>query len=86
MENNQDSNKLTSRISDLTCDSLVAILRGIVRGLLWIAKNIWKRYFGIETPVYKMWWKAHSQSMQKKLDRAHKINVCPSLNVGQYGK
>ena len=37
----------------------------------WVARNVWKRYFGIETPLYKMWWEEHKLKMQKELDIAH---------------
>lgn len=65
MKNNQKS---TSYISKLTHDIFIAILRIIIKSLLWIAKHFWKRYFGIETPVYKLWWSSHARMMQKKLD------------------
>lgn len=58
----------------ILCDLLVAVCRVVMRTLLWIAKNVWKRYFNIETPVYKLWWAHHSRVMQKKLDQCHKIN------------
>ncbi len=72
--NNQNSETLKSRILSLTGDILMVICRVIVRSLLWIAKHFWKRYFGIETPVYKLWWKAHTTAMQKKLDMVHQSN------------
>lgn len=72
MKNNQKLKKIISYISKLTHDILIAVLRIIIKSLLWIAKHFWKRYFGIETPVYKLWWKAHAVSMQKKLDNAHR--------------
>lgn len=77
-QNNQNSKTRISRITNdalhIMCDFLMAICRIIMRTLLWIAKHIWKRYFGIETPVYRLWWKAHAKSMQKKLDRCHQIH------------
>lgn len=42
---------------------------------LWIARYVWKRYFNIETPLYKLWWKGHSNKMQRKLNLIHK-NLC----------
>lgn len=74
MENNQNSEKLTSCILTLIGDILMAICHIIMRSLLWVARNIWKRYFGIETPVYKLWWKEHVKSMQKRLDKVHNVN------------
>lgn len=77
--NNQNSETIKTRVSrivnDILCivrDILIAICRAVVRTLLWVARNVWKRYFNIETPVYKLWWSAHSESMQKKLDLIHK--------------
>lgn len=70
--NNQNSETLKSRILSLIGDILMVICCVIVRSLLWIAKHFWKRYFNIETPVYKLWWKAHAVSMQKKLDKVHR--------------
>lgn len=72
--NNQNSETLKSRILSLIGDILMAICRVIVRSLLWIAKHFWKRYFNIETPVYKLWWSSHARIMQKKLDQCHQIN------------
>lgn len=71
MKNNQNSEKLTSHISTLANDILMAICRVILKSLLWVARNIWKRYLGIETPVYKLWWKAHAENIQKQLDKCH---------------
>lgn len=72
MNNNQNSAKTASRASVLASNALIAICRAILMSLLWVAKNIWKRYFGIETPVYKLWWKTHAENMQKKLDKVHR--------------
>ena len=30
-----------------------------------------KRYFGIETPVYKWWWRRHKAWMQKRIYNVH---------------
>lgn len=77
-QNSENSKTRVSRIANdilhIVCDFLMATLRVILKTLLWIAKNIWKRYFNIETPVYKLWWTAHAKSMQKKLDRCHQID------------
>lgn len=71
MGNNQNSKKLASRISTVAENILLAVCGIILRSLLWVARNVWKRYLGIETPVYKLWWKAHAENMQKKLDECH---------------
>ena len=71
IDDKKNNQKSTSYISKLTHDILIAILRIIIKSLLWIAKHFWKRYFGIETPVYKLWWSSHARMMQKKLDSIH---------------
>lgn len=73
--NNQNSETLKSRILSLTGDILMVICRVIVRSLLWIAKHFWKRYFGLETPLYRLWWKAYAKSMQRKLDLIHNTTL-----------
>jgi hypothetical protein len=37
-------------------------------------RHVLKRYFNIETPLYKAWWKRHSAKMQVRLDRVHKYS------------
>lgn len=70
--NNQNSETLKSRILSFTGDIFMAICRVIVKYLLWVAKHFWKRYFNMETPLYKLWWVSHARIMQKKLDSIHK--------------
>lgn len=45
-----------------------------IRFCLWIDRFIVKRYFNLETPIYKMWWKSHALCLQKKLDKIHNTN------------
>lgn len=33
-------------------------------------RRVIKRYLNLETPLYKLWWKEHCKSIQKKLDYA----------------
>lgn len=49
---------------------LFVLLKAIIKTLLWLARNVWKPYLRIETPLYKMWWANHRRLMQKKLDNA----------------
>lgn len=79
MEKNKNSKNIVSRMSELAQDLLIEALRIIVKSLLWVAKNVWKRYFNIETPVYKLWWNTHVKCMQKKLDRAHNQSIYPTF-------
>ena len=50
---------------------LFVCLKFTVRTLLKIDRKFWKRYFNIETPLYKLWWNSHAEAMQKKLDKVH---------------
>ena len=43
----------------------------IVRSMFWVDRYVIKRYIGIEMPLYKIWWKSHSESIQKELNLAH---------------
>lgn len=42
-----------------------------IRFCLWIDRFIVKRYFNLETPIYKLWWRNHALAIQKKLDKIH---------------
>jgi len=45
-----------------------------IRFCLWIDRFIVKRYFNMETPIYKLWWRNHALAIQKKLDKIHNTN------------
>lgn len=51
------------------CDGLVKFIGFMLRSILKFDKKVLKRYFNIETPLYKWWWKEHSASIQRKLDK-----------------
>lgn len=34
-------------------------------------RRVLKRFLNIETPLYRLWWEAHSANMQRKLDKIH---------------
>ena len=79
--NNQNSEttktralRIASDILHIVCDFLMVVCRIIVKALMWTSRNVWERYFNIETPVYKWWWSMHAQRMQKQLDKCHQIN------------
>lgn len=55
-------------------NGLIECIGFIVRSILKFDKKVLKRYFNIETALYKCWWKAHSESIQKKLDKLHNTN------------
>ena len=61
-------------------NGLVECLGFIVRSILKFDKRVLKRYFNIETALYKCWWKAHSEYMQKKLDKLHETNYAIKAN------
>lgn len=54
-------------------DNLRVMLRFIVRGMLAFDKRVLKRLLSVETPLYRRWWKLHSLSMQRKLDKIHSL-------------
>lgn len=49
----------------------VYILTRIIRGFLWIDRRLIKAYLRIETPLYKLWWRLHSEKMQRKLNQEY---------------
>lgn len=50
-------------------NSLYYTLRFVVRTLVKLDRFVVKRYLGIETPLYKLWWANHSEAIQRKLDK-----------------
>lgn len=46
-------------------------IKHILRLCLRIDRYVIKRYFGLETPFYKIWWRNHAVVMQRKLDKIH---------------
>lgn len=46
----------------------------VLRGVLKFDRKVLKRHFGIETPLYKFWWRKYAENMQKKLDMVHTDN------------
>lgn len=61
-------------------NGLVKCIGFIVRSMLKFDKKVLKRYFNIETALYKYWWKAHSEHIQKKLDKLHNTNYATRAN------
>ena len=53
----------------------------IVRVLLTIDRKVLKRHFGLETPLYKIWWESYTESMQKKLEASRNVGVTSSYEV-----
>lgn len=49
-------------------------IKKTIRFCLWVDRFIVKRYFNLETPIYKLWWRNHSLAIQKKLDKIHNTN------------
>lgn len=49
---------------------IIATLRGILR----FDRFVLKRYFNLETPLYKFWWRAHMERLQSELDRVRASN------------
>lgn len=71
-------NKAIHIIIRIACDAVGVILDVIripsilvVILLTWISRKFWKRYLGVETPLYKRWKAQHTRYIQRKLDKAH---------------
>ena len=62
---------LTDRALEFFCELVVFIFTLTVELLTWVARKFWKRYFGIETPLYKIWWKRRSARNQKRIYIEH---------------
>lgn len=68
------SNKMKSigmRSLHLLCDILVFMVEKSVKFQLRVDRKVIKRYFQIETPLYRLWHRNHVKYMQRKLDMAH---------------
>lgn len=48
--------------------NILSIIAFLVRAVIKFDRVVVKRYAGVETPLYKIWWAAHSSYMQNKLD------------------
>lgn len=51
---------------------LFVVLRAIVQAVIRFDRKFWKRYFNVETPLYKAWWGQYAAMMQRKLDKERK--------------
>lgn len=71
MKRKPNSNKISTQLYNLFFDITSAIACAILEALLWMARFVWKRYFGIETPLYRYWWKEHKKYIQKRIYREH---------------
>lgn len=49
-------------------NNILSIVKILVRAVAKFDRVVVKRYAGVETPLYKIWWAAHSSYMQNKLD------------------
>lgn len=49
------------------------MVRFVVRTMLAFDRKVVKRFLNIETPLYKLWWRNHRESLQRKLDAARYI-------------
>lgn len=68
---NRTTRNAASKASEYIYDKSAVVCAAVGKALLWLSRRVWKRYLGIETPLYKWWWKRHSEYMQQKLDDAH---------------
>lgn len=44
------------------------IVKNMLKGILRFDRYVLKRYFNIETPVYKYWWKCNVKYVQRKIN------------------
>ncbi|HBY16486.1 MAG TPA: hypothetical protein DEG90_05050 [Porphyromonadaceae bacterium] len=61
----KQAKSLVNKTIDLALDILAFIVALTIDALTWVARKVWKRYFGIETPLYKLWHKNHARHIQK---------------------
>ena len=47
------------------------IAKKTVRSMFWVDRYIIKRYLGLETPLYKIWWRDYSERIQDELNLEH---------------
>lgn len=62
-----------ARLCHISIETAEVIYLIIYRALLWASRKVLKRYFGIETPIYKFWHRNHAAAIQRKLDREHNL-------------
>lgn len=55
-----------------TLEKIIGITAAAVvlvgRAMLWFDKRVIKRYLGVETPLYRAWWRRHSADTQRRLN------------------
>jgi hypothetical protein len=49
--------------------ALFRVLKTVVRSTLKFDRYVVKKYVGIETPLYKLWWAYNVQHTQKLINR-----------------
>lgn len=49
--------------------ALFVAMKFTVQSVLKFDREVLKRHFNLETPLYKLWWKSHVRAMQRKLDK-----------------
>jgi glutamate synthase domain-containing protein 2 len=62
-------------LSHIAIETAEVVCTIIYRILLWVSRKVLKRYFGIETPIYKFWHRNHAAAIQRKLDREHEAKL-----------
>ena len=66
-------NCIMARLGHISIETAKVIFLTIYCALLWVSRKVLKRYFGIETPIYKFWHRNHAAAIQRKLDREHNL-------------
>lgn len=54
--------------TELLGSVLMWFLVKIMRGITWFDRKVIKRYLGIETPIYKLWWKCNVENLQNQIN------------------
>lgn len=68
-----EKKSIMARLGHILIETAEVIYLIIYRALLWVSRKVLKRYFGIETPIYKFWHRNHAAAIQRKLDREHNL-------------
>lgn len=65
-------NSLKADLGHVCTDILSITCAATYKALLCVSRKVFKRYLGIETPVYRHWHRNHAAAMQRELDREHR--------------
>lgn len=55
-------------IIEIIFNALMCSTKKTVRAIAWFDRKVVKRYLGLETPMYKLWWKCNMENLQNKIN------------------